>query len=216
MELAIHRLSVLLIDPTMTDQQFTEEVLFIKSFPIQSLFVLPYNIIRAKQLLAGSAIQIASFVDFPLGNGTVAKKSFETGQLYREGAANLFVSLSKRQIEEVHHETYQRLEQLSFGHHPMGLFLNTSQMHEKQKKDFASLLFGLNPTKLLLGNELTVEQALADMSIFSTAKRKHTKIQVNVKAPTLLELELLFQAGAAHIGISNGRKILSLTAEEDE
>lgn len=84
MELAIHRLSVLLIDPTMTDQQFTEEVLFIKSFPFQSLFVLPYNIIRAKQLLAGSAIQIASFVDFPLGNGTVAKKSFETGQLYRE------------------------------------------------------------------------------------------------------------------------------------
>lgn len=211
MELAIHKLSVLLIDPTMTDQQFTEEVLFLKSFSIHSLVVLPYNVSRAKQLLAGSAISIASFVDFPLGNGTVAKKSFEIGHLYREGATKLFVLLSKNQIEDKNHEAYRQLAQLSFGCHQLGLFLNTSQMSEHQKKEMALLLFGMNPGVLLLGNELTAEQALTDMSIFSTATHKQTEIQVNLNAPTLLELELLFQAGATHIGINNGREILSLT-----
>ncbi|EOL46600.1 hypothetical protein [Enterococcus caccae] len=213
MELELQRLSIMLMDPELTDQQFTEEILFLKEFPVRSIFVLPYNVARAKQLLTGTMIQVASFVDFPLGGGTLAKKAFETGQLYRDGAADVFVTMIPDQLEIYGNESYQALEQLSFGRNALGFFLDSSQLTSNQKQQLTMDLAELKVNAIALGLNLTMEQAINDMSIFRTGRRKQLTFQVNVKAPTLLEIELLFQAGATYIGISNGREILPLISK---
>ncbi|MEI5995061.1 deoxyribose-phosphate aldolase [Candidatus Enterococcus mansonii] len=213
MELKLQKLSVMLVDPSITDQQFTEEILFLKAFPIRSIFVLPYNVSRAKQLLTGTMIQVGSFVDFPLGSGTLAKKAFETGQVYRDGATEVFVTMAPDQLAFYANQTYQALEQLSFGRNALGFFLDSNKLTDNQKQVLTTKLGELNISVVSLGLDLTMEQAIYDMSIFRTVRRKQMSFQVNVKAPTLLEIELLFQAGASQIGISNGREILPLLSK---
>ncbi|WP_429950487.1 deoxyribose-phosphate aldolase [Enterococcus sp. AZ170] len=213
MELELQRLSIMLMDPSFTDRQFTDELLFLKEFPVRSIFVLPYNVARAKQLLTGTKIQIGSLVDFPLGGGTLAKKAFETGQLYREGASDVFVTMAPEQLERYGNESYQALEQLSFGRNALGFFLDSRQLTDGQKQVLAMDIAELNVSAISLGLNLTMEQAIYDMSIFRTGRKKQMTFQVNVKAPTLLEIELLFQAGASYIGISNGREILPLISK---
>ncbi|MBO0440872.1 deoxyribose-phosphate aldolase [Candidatus Enterococcus ikei] len=213
MELKLQKLSIMLLDPSFTDQQFTEEILFLKEFPVRSIFVLPYNVARAKQLLTGTMIQVGSFVDFPLGGGTLAKKAFETGQLYRDGAADVFVTMAPEQLNIHGNHSYQALEQLSFGRNPLGFFIDSSKLTNYQKQVLTMDIAELNVNAISLGVNLTMEQAIYDMSIFRTGKRQQTNFQVNVKAPTLLEIELLFQAGVSQIGISNGREILPLISK---
>lgn len=213
MELKLQKLSIMLIDSSMTDQQFTEEILFFKQFPVRSIFVLPYNVIRAKQLLTGTMIRVGSFVDFPLGNGTLAKKAFETGQMYREGASDVFVTMAPEQLRTGGNQKYQVLEQLSFGRDALGFYLDSSKMTDRQKNKLASDLAELNIPSFALGLNLTMEQAIYDMNIFRIGHLKNGAFQVNVQAPTLLEIELLFQAGVSQIGINNGREVLPLISK---
>lgn len=213
MELELQRLSIMLIDPSFTDQQFTDEILFLKDFPVRSIFVLPYNVARAKQLLAGTMIQVSSFADYPLGSGTLAKKAFETGQLYRDGASNVFVTMPSEQLAMYGNQSYQALEQLSFGRKALGFFFDSGHLTDNQKQLLTMDLAELRVSAISLGVNLTMGQAIYDMSIFRTTRNKRMTFQVNVKAPTLLEIELLFQAGASYIGISNGREILPLISK---
>ncbi|EOI03092.1 deoxyribose-phosphate aldolase [Enterococcus moraviensis ATCC BAA-383] len=213
MEIELERLSIMLMDPTLTDQQFKDEILFLKEFPVRSIFVLPYAITRAKQLLVGTAIQVGSFVDFPLGGGTLAKKAFETGQMYRDGASDVFVTMAPEQLDLNGNLSYQALEQLSFGRNALGFFLDSSHLTDNQKQVLTTDIAQLNVSAISLGVNLTMEQAIYDMSIFRTGRKRRMTFQVNVKAPTLLEIELLFQAGASYIGINNGREILPLISK---
>lgn len=213
MELELQRLSIILLNSAMTDQQFTEEILFLKEFPVRSIFVLPYNVARAKQLLTGTMIQVGTFVDFPLGGGTLAKKAFETGQVYRDGASDVFVTMAPEQLETYGNESFQALEQLSFGRSALGFFLDSDRLADSQKQALMMNISELNVRAISLGLNLTMEQAIYDMSIFRMGRKKQMTFQVNVKAPTLLEIELLFQAGATYIGISNGREILPLISK---
>lgn len=41
MEIELERLSIMLMDPTLTDQQFKEEILFLKEFPVRSILCCP-------------------------------------------------------------------------------------------------------------------------------------------------------------------------------
>lgn len=175
--------------------------------------MLPYAITRAKQLLVGTAIQVGSFVDFPLGGGTLAKKAFETGQMYRDGASDVFVTMAPEQLDLNGNLSYQVLEQLSFGRNALGFFLDSSHLTDNQKQVLTTDIAQLNVSAISLGVNLTMEQAIYDMSIFRTGRKRRMTFQVNVKAPTLLEIELLFQAGASYIGINNGREILPLISK---
>ncbi|GGC86975.1 deoxyribose-phosphate aldolase [Enterococcus wangshanyuanii] len=216
MELELEKLSIMLLDPTLTDQQLTDELLFLKDFSIHSIFVLPCNVARAKQLLTETRIRIGSFTDFPLGGGTLAKKAFETGKLYREGASEVFVAMTPDQLTFGGHQSYQTLAPLAFGHDGLGFFIDSSQLNEYQKQQLTIDLAKMENIKFMsIGLDLSMKEALYDMSIFRSGAKNQRMFQVNVKAPTLLEMELLFQAGASRIGLSNGREILPLISKWD-
>ncbi|MBP2099410.1 beta/alpha barrel domain-containing protein [Enterococcus rivorum] len=215
MELELEKFSVMLLDPTLTDQMLKEELLFIKQFPIRAVFVLPYQVKRAKQLLADSQIQIGSFVDYPFGMGTVAKKAFETGQLYRDGATIVQTTFEPENmfIEKHVKQTYEALEPISFGVGRLGLVFNTREMLEAEKERLFKQMIRFSVKNVSLGMDLPIEAAIYDLGMFRSSGGGRAIIQINVKAPTLLDLELLFQAGADYIGISNPREVLPLIAK---
>lgn len=210
MKLKVERLSVMLMDPALTDQTFKEELLYIKQFPIRAVFVLPYQVKRAKQLLVGSQIEIGSFIDYPFGMGTVAKKAFETGQLYKDGATIVQTTFEPENmfIEKYVKQTYEALEPISFGVGRLGLVFNTSEMLEAEKARLFKQMIHFGVKNVSLGMDLPIEAAVYDLGTFRSSGGGRAIIQINVTEPTLLGLELLFQAGADYVGIDNPREVL--------
>lgn len=210
MELELKRISVALLEAYATETEWEEEVRFLRTFPIRTIFVLPYQVARAKHLLSDTKIEVGSVVDFPLGAGTFAKKAFETTQVYREGAREVYFSLITEQLLQISKENYQIFEQLSFGQHKLGLSIDSSYLSEELKRTISNRFVELEVKTVFLGQRLTVEQAMYDLINFKAAKNQPLSIQVSVENPTLLEIEMLFQAGASSVSLSNYREILPL------
>lgn len=210
MELELEKISVMLLETHATEKEWNEEVHFLKTFPIQTLFVLPYQVARAKHLLSGTKIEVGSIVDFPLGAGTFAKKAFETTQVYREGAREVYIRLIPEQIRLISKENYQIFKQLSFGEYQLGLSIDSSNLAEKAKRIISKRLEELEVKTLFLGKCLTVEQAMNDLINFRAAKNQTLTVQVSMENPTLLEIGMLFQAGASSVVLSNYREIFPL------
>lgn len=210
MELELKKISVVLLEPHLTETEWKEEVLFLKTFPIRTLFVLPYQVARAKHLLFDTKIEVGSIVDFPLGAGTFAKKAFETTQVYREGAREVYISLITEQLLLISKKNYQFFEQLSFGRNKLGLSINSGHLSEKVKRTMSNRLLELEVKNLFLFFEGAGDQAMHDLIHFKSAKNQLLSVHVSVKKPSLLELELLFQAGASSVALSNYREILPL------
>ncbi|MBL1228095.1 deoxyribose-phosphate aldolase [Enterococcus sp. BWB1-3] len=209
MGIDLKQLSVLLLDSSMTDQQLKEDILFIREFGIKAVIVLPCQITRTKQLLEGTTIQVGSIADYPLGAGTLGKQAFETGEIYRNGAAEVYITATLENLP-ISKQTFQMLEPLSFGKGQLGFFIDIDEMPEEDRSRIAFQIGRVNVKEILLGTGISVEDALFHLGIFRTARERQLRVQVNVNSPTLLEIEILLQSGADVIGINNAREVLPL------
>ena len=54
--LSLDKISVSLIEATLSDEELKAELQFLKEFPIHSVVVLPHQVARCKQLLAQTQI----------------------------------------------------------------------------------------------------------------------------------------------------------------
>lgn len=68
-------ISLRLLDPTLTDWDFKDLLLTLPEQKIKEIVVLPSYLRRAKQLLSLTDIKIGTVIDYPLGAGTLGKKS---------------------------------------------------------------------------------------------------------------------------------------------
>lgn len=213
MELELEKISVALLDAKQTHKAFKEELLYIKKFSIHAVFVLPYLVNRAKHLLSGTAINVASIADYPFGTGSFAKKAFEMGQLYSDGAREVYVSLIEEQVLSISQKNYQIFEQLSFGRSDFGVFLNVQKMSDSSRRNLSHQIVELDMKSIFIGDQLTVEEAMYQLIHFRSTKKKDFSIQVSVQSPTLLEIEMLFQAGASVVCLSNYRQLFPLISK---
>ncbi|MGC6768313.1 deoxyribose-phosphate aldolase [Enterococcus sp. LJL128] len=209
MGIDLNRISVILLDPAMTDQQLKEEVLFIREYKIKMIYVLPYHVRRTKQLLEGTEVHVGSIADYPLGVGTLAKQAFETGELYRDGATEVQITATLENLS-ISKQTYQMLAPLAFGKGELGFFIDIEEMTEEERGRIAIQIGRTNVKLISLGSNLSVETALFNLGMFRTMRDRYLEIQVNVDNPTLLEMEILLQTGATTIGVNNPREILPL------
>ena len=209
MGIHLNQISVTMLDPSMTEEQLKEDLLLIRAFGVKSVVVLPCHVARSKQLLEGTTIQVSSISDFPLGAGTLGKQAFETGELYRIGAAEVHITATVENLS-ISRQTYHMLAPLSFGRGPLGFFLDIDEMSDQERGKLALQIGRVNAKTILLGTALTVEDALFHLGIFRAAKERSLRLQVNVASPTLLEMEILLQSGADIVGINNPREILPL------
>lgn len=212
MGIDLNRISVMLLDPSMTDQQLKEEILFIRSYKVKMVIVLPCNVVRTKQLLEGTSIHVGSVADYPLGAGTLGKQAFETGELYKNGATEVHISATLENLAVIK-QTYQMLAPLSFGKGSIGFFIDIAEMTEEERGKIAFQMGRVNVKVISLGYALSVEKALFYIGMFRAVKERPLHIQINVDSPTLLEMEILLQGGANTIGVNNPREILPLFDE---
>lgn len=98
-----------LLHPALTDRQLEEGCAIAVKYGVASVYIKPYAVKMARDLLQGTGVKTGSVVGFPHGNSSVEVKVFETEQLCRMGAeeVDMVVNVGKvlgRDWEYVHSE----------------------------------------------------------------------------------------------------------------
>jgi polyphosphate kinase len=201
------KLSFRFLQAGLTDWLLKDTLADYKTLGVQEIVVLPSDLRRVKQLVQETDMQIGCVVDFPLAQGTIAKKAFEIGHSFMDGAdflevwlpASLLVDESRKADLEELMETSRSLA-LSGGE--IRWAIHTEQMNELTKIQVAQQLKALDWPSVTLGQELGLTEALHDVSIFNLDGGSQLSIQVNtVIDNNQAAFEELLQAGVSKIGV---------------
>ena len=151
----------------MLKDTFTE----FNTLGVQEVIVLPSDLRRAKQLTEGSEIQVGCAVDFPLAQGTIAKKALRSviplwmALIFRSLATSGFVGGKERTADLA--ELMETSRSLALSGGEIRWAVNTSLMNELTKIQVAQRLKAWDWPSITLGQQLTVSDALHDVSIFA-------------------------------------------------
>lgn len=201
------KLSFRFLQAGLTDWLLKDTLADYKTLGVQEIVVLPSDLRRVKQLVQETDMQVGCVVDFPLAQGTIAKKAFEIGHSFMDGAdflevwlpASLLVDESRKADLEELMETSRSLA-LSGGE--IRWAIHTEQMNELTKIQVAQQLKALDWPSVTLGQELGLTEALHDVSIFNLDGGSQLSIQVNtVIDNNQAAFEELLQAGVSKIGV---------------
>lgn len=211
-------LSFRFLQAGLTDWLLKDTITEFKALGVQEIIVLPSDLRRVKQLLAGSEIQVGCVVDFPLAQGTIAKKAFEIGRSFMDGADFLEVWLpatllaEEEQVADLE-EFMETSRSLALSGGEIRWAINTAFMNELAKIQVAQHLKAWNWPSITLGQTLSVSEALHDVSIFALDGGSQLRIQVNVAATQEDQqpLAALLQSGAAKIGLPFTESTVLLT-----
>src|SRR5437667_9999584 len=79
------RIQSTIISNTLTRARWEQHVAECLKYHFQAAMIPPAWVKRTAEVLRGSGVRVASFVDFPYGTMTSAGKAYETGQLVENG-----------------------------------------------------------------------------------------------------------------------------------
>ena len=162
------KLSFRFLQAGLTDWLLKDTFTEFKTLGVQEVIVLPSDLRRAKQLTEGSEIQVGCAVDFPLAQGTIAKKAFEIGHSFMDGADFLEVWLPAALLVEKERtadlaELMETSRSLALSGGEIRWAVNTSLMNELTKIQVAQRLKAWDWPSITLGQQLTVSDALHDV-----------------------------------------------------
>src|SRR5271167_4492305 len=80
------RIQSTIISNRLTHARWEEHIAECLKYHFQAAMIPPAWVKRTAEVLSGTGIRVASFVDFPYGTMTSAGKAYETGQLVANGA----------------------------------------------------------------------------------------------------------------------------------
>ncbi|MCD1024825.1 deoxyribose-phosphate aldolase [Enterococcus montenegrensis] len=208
-------ISLRLVDPTMTDWDFKDQLLSLQNKPLKEIVVLPNHLERAKQLLAKTSIEIGTVIDYPLGNGTIAKKAFEVGKAFQSGADFLEITVSPTMLIQQSakaKELNKTLQSLAMAWGEIRLRVDSRNLKELQKIEIAQQIKELGWHHLILGEGDSFDNAKHDATIFDYDAGKTVKLQINLTSVTSEQLQELILSGADSFGVLTLAN-LDLTAE---
>lgn len=197
-------ITIRLLDNTLTDRQLVESLLELQATPVKRIVMLPWQISRGARLLAGSDIQIGGAVDYPLGQGTAGKVSFEVADCFQNGADFVEVSLSPKELLLVpaSMNAYMReLERLAANWGAILFHVDTQQYLIDEKIMFAEFVRGHSDYAFSLANGLDNEQANVDADIWKLSSDSSLQLQVNLLAPTTGQVKMMLHNGVRQVGI---------------
>lgn len=197
--------SLRLLDTSMKDWEFKDLLTNLRQEKhVQEVVVLPSQLRRAKQLLAQSSIKIGTVVDYPLGSGTVAKKAFEAGRSFQEGADFLEVSVTSFTILEqpqLVQELEAALRGISLAWGEIRTRVAADQLTEIKKLALFPRMNELGWKWIILEEGTSFEDALHDTETFSFDGGDKLQLQVNLEEVTAAQIQTLVKRGASRIGI---------------
>ncbi|WP_071131697.1 hypothetical protein [Enterococcus timonensis] len=181
------------INALLSNQQHPDD--FLKSFAElpDELLIFPSWLPRFKYFTEKTPKQIDTVIDFPLGNGTLAKKSFELAQACEQGIETAYVMVTPRflQIEDFTQlaEEMNLLQGVSAGRCLLSFLIDLSQLKEGAKLDFADWLKTqtFHNLTFFINEELTEN----DLAIFHFAIGETVNLQLLGDVSKLTDPEIL-------------------------
>lgn len=198
--------SLRLLDATMKDWEFKDLLVKLrKENQIREVVVLPNQLRRAKQLLAQTQIKIGTVVDYPLGSGTVAKKAFEAGRSFQEGADFLELSVTSFTLLEqpqLVQDLEAALRGISLAWGEIRTRVAADQLTEIKKLALLPRMNELGWQWLVLEEGTSFADALHDAETFSFDGGDKLQLQVNLEEVTATDIQTLVKKGVSRIGIT--------------
>lgn len=193
-----------LLDAGMTDWDFKDHLLALRKSALKELIVLPAYLRRARQLLAGSQIKVGAVIDYPLGNGTVAKKAFEVGKAFQEGAD--FVELTLCVDVLLHDDVLVKrievaLRPLALAWGDVRIRVEARKLKELTKVELSERVRKLGWQFLVLAKGNNIDTAKYDATLFSYDTSKQLKLQINLEACSDLDIQELVMRGVKKVGV---------------
>lgn len=108
------------------------------------LLIFPSWLPRFKHFCEKHEKELSAFIDYPLGNGTLGKKSFESTTSFDLGADQLLVVVTPKLFEQEDFSSLQEelalLEEIKAGRGEMTFAFNFQHLKESQKLDVTDWL----------------------------------------------------------------------------
>lgn len=198
--------SLRILDPAMRDWELKDALTAARQQPgLQEIVVLPVHLRRAKQLLLGTDIRLGAVVDYPLGCGTVAKKAFEVGKSFQEGADFLELTVNGDallQQPEMAAELERALVPLASAWGEIRTRLDSREITELTKIYLGRAMKEWGWPCLVLGQGTSIENALHDATTIAYEGGDKLKLQINLERITPEDLQELVNRGVARVGLT--------------
>lgn len=207
------RIQSTIISNTLTRARWEEHIAECVKYHFQAAMIPPAWVMRTAEILQGTGIKVASFVDFPYGTMTSAGKSYETGQLVESGAEEIDlmpnVGFLLSGMEREYADDISRVVRAA-GKVPVKIMLELPILNFQQKQRAVALSIDAGVAYLKNASSGAVGVATPDQIAFL---RRLAPPRIRIKASggikSARQVRELVQAGADLVGTSAGAQIMA-------
>jgi len=207
------RIQSTIISNTLTRARWEEHIAECLKYRFQAAMIPPAWVKRTAEVLQGTGIRVASFVDFPYGTMTSAGKAYETGQLIGNGAEEVDlmpnVGFLLSGMEREYAEDIGRVVKAA-GKIPVKIMLELPLLNAQQQERAVALSLDAGVAYLKNASGGAVGVAMPEQIAFlRRLAPSHVHIKASGGIKTAQHVRDLVQAGADLVGTSAGAQIMA-------
>lgn len=206
------RIQSTIISNTLTHARWEEHIAECLKYHFQAAMVPPAWVKRTAEVLRGTGIRVASFVDFPYGTMTSAGKAYETGQLVANGAEEVDlmpnVGFLLSGMEREYAEDISGVVKAA-GQVPVKIMLELPLLNAQQKERAVAISVGAGVAYLKNASGGAVGVATPEQIAFlRRLAPPHVRVKASGGIKSAQQVLDLVQAGADLVGTSSGAQIM--------
>jgi deoxyribose-phosphate aldolase len=207
------RIQSTIISNTLTRARWEEHVAECLKYHFQAAMIPPAWVKMTAEVLHGTGIRVASFVDFPYGTMTSAGKAYETGQLVENGAEEVDlmpnVGFLLSGMEREYADDISGVVRAA-GKVPVKIMLELPLLNAQQKERAVALSVDAGVAYLKNASGGAVGVATPEQIAFlRRLAPPHVHIKASGGIKTAQQVRDLVQAGADLVGTSAGAQIMA-------
>jgi deoxyribose-phosphate aldolase len=207
------RIQSTIISNTLTRARWEQHIAECLKYHFQAAMIPPAWVKRTAEVLRGTGVRVASFVDFPYGTMTSAGKGYETGQLIENGAEEVDlmpnVGFLLSGMEREYADDIREVVRAA-GKVPVKIMLELPLLNAQQKERAIAISVDAGVAYLKNASGGAVGVATPEQIAFLrrlAPARVHVKASGGIK--TAQQVRDLVQAGADLVGTSAGAQIMA-------
>jgi deoxyribose-phosphate aldolase len=207
------RIQSTIISNVLTRARWEEHIEECRKYHFQAAMIPPAWVKRTVEVLRGSAIKVASFVDFPYGTMTSAGKAGETGHLVEAGVDEIDlmpnVGFLLSGMEQEYADDICRVVRAA-DNVPVKIMLELPLLNARQKELAVRISVDAGVSYLKNASGGAVGVATPDQITFlRRLAPPHVRVKASGGIKTAQQVRDLVQAGADLVGTSSGAQIMA-------
>jgi len=207
------RIQSTIISNTLTRARWEQHIAESLKYRFQAAMIPPAWVKRTAEVLRGTGVHVASFVDFPYGTMTSAGKAYETGQLIEKGAEEVDlmpnVGFLLSGMEREYADDIKSVVKAA-GKIPVKVMLELPLLNAQQKERAVALSVDAGVAYLKNASGGAVGVATPEQIAFlRRLAPAHVRVKASGGIKTAQQVRDLVQAGADLVGTSAGAQIMA-------